>query len=91
MEQIYNFEACKPPILNENMLRMEAERRSARRFVILFALAACLLLCMAVWFALFIAEYAPITAFVCVAYAAVSLLGGSAAAIVYAQKGGAFT
>lgn len=91
MEQIYNFDGIKPPVLHENMLKAEAERRSARRFAVLFALAACLILAAAVWFAVIIAEYAPITAFACVAYVAVSLLGGSAAAIVYAQKGGAFT
>lgn len=91
MDQIYNFEGAKPPILNENMLRNQQERREARRMAVLFALAAALILAMVVWFAVTIAEYAPITASVCVAYAAVSLLGSSAAAIVYAQKGGATT
>lgn len=91
MEQIYNFEGAKPPILNENMLKAEAERREARRLAVLFTLASVFLMALVVWFAVSIAEYAPITAFVCAAYAAVSLLGGSAAAIVYAQKGGALT
>lgn len=91
MDQIYNFDGVKPPVLNANMLRAEQERREARRMAVLFTLAAAFLLVMVVWFAITIAEYAPITAFVCVAYAVVSLLGGSAVAIVYAQKGGAFT
>ena len=27
MKQIYNFEQCNPPVLNENIIRSEIERR----------------------------------------------------------------
>ena len=91
MEQIYRFDQAKPPILHETMLKAEAERREARRMAVLFSLASLFLMGMVLWFAVSIAPYAPITATVCVAYAAFSLLGGGAAAIVYAQKGGART
>lgn len=91
MQQIYNFDGAKAPILNENMLKLEQSRRENRRMALLFALAAAIFVALVIWFAAAIADYAPITAIVCVVYAAASALGGSAAAIVYAQKGGALT
>lgn len=89
MNQIYNFEGARPPVLNENMLRAERERRKARLLAILFAVAAAIvLLCIAV-FAKMVAQSAPVAALVCVAYVAISVVGSGTAAIVYAQKGGA--
>ena len=43
MKQIYNFEQHKPPVLNENMLRAELERRRLRWQTALLALAGILL------------------------------------------------
>ena len=44
MNQIYNFEQHKPPVLNENMLRAELERRRLRWQTALVAVAGTLLL-----------------------------------------------
>ena len=43
MKQIYNFEQHNPPILNENMIRAEMERRKQHWQMTLFVLAGILL------------------------------------------------
>ena len=43
MKQIYNFEQHRPPILNENMIRKEIERRKLHLQTTLLVLAGILL------------------------------------------------
>lgn len=88
MNQIYNFEGARPPVLNEKMLRAEKERRKARLQAVLFMIADVIVMICIVVFARMIGESAPVAAAVCMIYAAVSAIGSGAAAIVYAQKGG---
>ena len=72
MNQIYNFEQHKPPVLNENMLRAELERRRLRWQTALVAV---------------LEDYPWITA-LCLAYVLFSATGGSVLAVVVTKKGG---
>ena len=83
MNQIYNFEQHKPPVLNENMLRAELERRRLRWQTALVAVAGTLLL---IGF-LVLEDYPWITA-LCLAYVLFSATGGSVLAVVVTKKGG---
>ena len=50
MKQIYNFEQHTPPVLNENMLRMEIERRKLHWQTALLFIAGLLLQIVVVLF-----------------------------------------
>ena len=88
MKQIYNFEQHKPPVLNENMLRTELERRRLRWQTALVALAGILLQTVVVLVGFYvIADYPWLTA-LCLGYTVVSITGGSVLAVVATRKGG---
>lgn len=89
MDQIYNFEGVRPPVLNENMLRAERERRKAQLLVVLFIVAAAIVMLCIVTFTNMVAEFTPVAALVCIGYVVISVLVSGTAAIMYAQKGGA--
>ena len=59
MNQIYNFEQHKPPVLNENMLRAELERRRLRWQTALVAVAGTLLLIAAAMLGFLVLEDYP--------------------------------
>lgn len=88
MKQIYNFEGARPPVLNENLLRAEQERRKMRLQTILCTVAAFVVMLCIVVFAKIIAKFTPVAALVCIGYVTISIIGGGTAAIVYTQKGG---
>ena len=89
MKRIYNFDAARPPMLSENMLRTEKVRRRLRVQVILIILATAFALgCIGV-FASIIAEFAPMAALACVIWLVISLIGSGTIVICYTQKGGA--
>ena len=88
MKQIYNFEQQKPPVLNENMLRAELERRRLRWQTALLALAGILLQVVAVLFGYSAIDWYPWISAICFAYVIVSTTGCGVIAVVYSRKGG---
>lgn len=88
MNQIYNFEQHKPPVLNENMLRAELERRRLRWQTALIAVASILIQVFLILLGLVTKNEYPIITVLCLIYAVFSATGGSVLAVVYNRKGG---
>ena len=88
MKQIYNFEQHKPPVLNENMLRVELERRKLRWQTALIAVAGIFLLIVTALLGYLVLEDYPWITVLCLAYILFSATGGSVLAIVVTKKGG---
>ena len=88
MNQIYNFEQYKPPVLNENMLRAELERRRLRWQTTLIAVASILIQILLVLFGFVTKNEYPIITVACLIYVVFSVTGGSVLAIVCTRKGG---
>lgn len=88
MKQTYDFERFTPPILNEQMLRRELQKRAERQRTILLAVAGMLLELLTVLFGLLCMETYPILTLGCVCFAVVSAVGSGVITIVFAQKGG---
>lgn len=89
MKQTYDFERFTPPILNENMLRQELERRAERRRTVLLVMAGALFQVLFILFGLLCWETVPALALGSICFAIISVIGSGVIAIVYAQKGGA--
>ena len=89
MKQTFDFEQFDPPILNENILRRELEKRAERRRTILLTIAGALFQAVFVLLGLLYWSTAPALALACIGFAIVSMVGSGVIAIVYAQKGGA--
>ena len=90
MKQIYDFDRYPPPVLNENMLRGELEKRSKKRQIILLAVGGVLLQIVALLLEVLTCDRYPIFSVCCLVYQLVSMTGGGVIAVVYAQKGGNF-
>lgn len=88
MKQIYDFEQYNPPILNENMLKNEIERRQLHKQTIILAIAGVLAQIAVLMFGFMIGESYPMIAIVCFGYVLVSIMGSSTIAVIYARKGG---
>ena len=88
MNQIYNFEQRKPPVLNENMLRAELERRRLRWQTALIAVAGILIQVLLILVGFVTKNEYPIITVVCLIYVVISITGSSVLAIVYTRKGG---
>lgn len=88
MKQIYNFEQHKPPVLNENMLRAELERRMLRWQTTLIAVSGILLLIAAAMLGFLVLEDYPWITALCLVYVLFSATGGSVLAVVVTKKGG---
>lgn len=88
MNQIYNFEQHKPPVLNENMLRAELERRRLRWQTALIAVAGILIQVLLILVGFVTKNEYPIITVVCLIYVVISITGSSVLAIVYTRKGG---
>ena len=88
MNQIYNFEQYKPPVLNENMLRAELERRRLRWQTALIAVAGILFQVLLILVGFVTKNEYPIITVVCLIYVVISITGSSVLAIVYTRKGG---
>lgn len=88
MNQIYNFEQHKPPVLNENMLRAELERRRLRWQTALIAVAGILIQVLLILVGFVTQNEYPIITVVCLIYVVISITGSSVLAIVYTRKGG---
>ena len=88
MNQIYSFEQHKPPVLNENMLRAELERRRLRWQTALIAVAGILIQVLLILVGFVTKNEYPIITVVCLIYVVISITGSSVLAIVYTRKGG---
>lgn len=89
MKQTFDFEQFDPPILNENILRRELEKRAERRRTVLLTIAGALLQAVFVLLGLLCWSTAPALALACIGFAIVSMVGSSVITIIYAQRGGA--
>ena len=89
MKQTFDFEQFDPPILNENLLRRELEKRAERRRTVLLTIAGALLQAVFVLLGLLCWSTAPALALACVGFAIVSVVGSGVITIIYAQRGGA--
>lgn len=88
MKQIYDFEQHVPPILNENMLRAEAEQRRRHWQTALLFVAGLLLQAAVTLLGYSALDWYPWLTAVCFGHVIVSTTGCSIVAVVYSQKGG---
>ncbi len=91
MKQIYNFEQHNPPVLSENMLRTELERRRLRWQTALLAVAGLLLQIVVILFGYSAINWYPWISALCFGYAVISTAGCGVVAITYSRKGGMST
>ena len=89
MKQTFDFEQFDPPILNENILRRELEKRAERRRTILLTIAGTLFQAVFVLLGLLYWSTAPALALACIGFAIVSMVGSGVITIIYAQRVGA--
>lgn len=89
MKQTFDFEQFDPPILNENLLRRELEKRAERRRTVLLTIAGALFQAVFVLLGLLCWSTAPALALACIGFAIVSMVGSGVITIIYAQRGGA--
>ncbi len=88
MKQIYDFEQRTPPVLNEQMLRAELERRKLRIQTAVAVLAGFLVMKAAVLLGYSAIDWYPVLSLLCFGYIMIAATGGGVIAIVYSRKGG---
>ncbi|MBR6826044.1 MAG: hypothetical protein IKM59_05805 [Oscillospiraceae bacterium] len=88
MKQIYNFEQHHPPVLNENMIRAEMERRKLHWQTALLVLAGILLQVVVALFGYSAMDWYPWISSVCFGYIIISTTGCGIVAVIYSRKGG---
>lgn len=88
MKNIYDFEQRRPPVLNENMLRAEMEKRKLRWQTALLALAGLLLQVVVFLFGYSAIDWYPWLSTLCFAYLVISTTGCGVIAVSYSRKGG---
>lgn len=88
MKQIYNFEQHRPPVLNENMLRAELERRRLRWQTALIAVAAILVQMIIMFVGISAIDFYPLLAAASIGYVIISTTGCGVLAVVCTRKGG---
>jgi len=81
MNQIYNFEAKQPPVLNESMLKAELTKRQLRRQTAMAAIAGILIQLVMLLCAVLLAKDYIILSILCVTYVIFSATGGTVIAI----------
>lgn len=89
MKQTFDFERFTPPVLNENILRRELEKRTERRRTVLLAVAGVLFEVVFILLGLLCWNTAPALTLVGIGLAVASMMGSGVITIIYAQKGGA--
>ena len=82
MNQIYNFEAKEPPVLNESMLKTELAKRQLRRQTTMAAIAGILSQIVFLLCAFLLVDVSPFLALCCIAYVIFSATGGTVIAIL---------
>ena len=88
MKQIYYFEQHNPPVLNENMIRSEIERRKLHWQTALSVLAGILLQVVVALFGYSAIDWYPWISIVCFGSIVVSTTGYGIIAVAYSRKGG---
>lgn len=91
MKQIYNFEQHTPPVLNENMIRSEMERRKLQWQTTLLVLAGTLIQIVVALFGYSAVDWYPWISVICFVYIVVSTTGCGVVAVAYSRKGGITT
>ena len=89
MKQTFDFERFSPPVLNENILRRELEKRAERRHTVLLVVAGALFEAVFILLGLLCWNTAPALTLVGIGLSVASMMGSGVIAIVYTQKGGA--
>ena len=89
MKQTFDFERFSPPVLNENILRRELEKRAERRHTVLLVVAGALFEAVFILLGLLCWNTAPALTLVGIGLAVASMMGSGVIAIVYTQIGGA--
>lgn len=88
MKQIYNFEQHTPPVLNENIIRSEIERRKLQWQTTLLVLAGILIQVVVALFGYSAVDWYPWISVVCFVYIVISTTGCGVVAVTYSRKGG---
>ena len=86
MNLTFDFEAHRPPVLTEGMLREEADRRRLRQQTLILTLAALATQVILVVLGLILAPAQPMLALVCLGYVCLSATGGGLAALIYQKE-----
>ena len=86
MNLTFDFEAHRPPVLTEGMLREEADRRRLRRQTLILTLAALATQVILVVLGLILAPIQPMAALICLGYVCLSATGGGLAALIYQKE-----
>lgn len=86
MKQIYNFEQQEPPILNENMLRRELEKRTLQKQTAMLTLAVILSQAAMILLGVFTLEIYPVIAATCFLYSLMTTVGSGIIAVIYTKK-----
>lgn len=89
MKQTFDFERFSPPVLNENILRRELEKRAERRHTVLLVVAGALFEAVFILLGLLCWNTAPALTLIGIGLSVASMMGSGVIAIVYTQKGGA--
>ena len=89
MKQTFDFERFSPPVLNENILRRELEKRAERRHTVLLVVAGALFEAVFILLGLLCWNTTPALTLTGIGLAVASMVGSGVIAIVYTQKGGA--
>lgn len=89
MKQTFDFERFSPPVLNENILRRELEKRAERRHTVLLVVAGALFEVVFILLGLLCWNTAPALTLIGIGLSVASMMGSGVIAIVYTQKGGA--
>lgn len=88
MKRIYDFNQHNPPVLNENMLRNELEKRRLEKQTAVLLIAGMLLQIAVALFGLWNMDTYPVVTMICLGYVLLSAVGGTILAIVCTRKGG---
>ena len=91
MKLTYHFDQYNPPILNENMIHCEIERRKLHRQTTLLVLAGILLQVVVALFGYSAMDWYPWISMICFGYVIVSTTGCGVIAVAYSRKGGITT
>lgn len=91
MKPTYHFDQYNPPVLNENMIRCEIERRKLHKQTTLLVLAGILLQVVVALFGYSAMDWYPWISMICFGYVIVSTTGCGVIAVAYSRKGGITT
>ena len=86
MNPTFDFEAHRPPVLTERMLRAEADRRKLRRQTLILSLAALVTQVILVVLGIMLYQTQPVLSLLCLGYVCLSTAGGGLAALIYQKE-----